>query len=85
MSLCKYKNMFGAPRLGIHALRDPFFDTALIDVAVVVASAYVINKYFINYNFWYILIIIFIIGIISHRAFCVRTTVDKFLFPNGNE
>jgi hypothetical protein len=23
-----------------------------------------------------------LIGIISHRAFCVRTTVDKWVFPN---
>ncbi len=82
MSLCKYKNMFGTPRLGNHALRDPFFDTAIIDVAMTIATAYIINMYFTNYSFWYILIIIFIIGILSHRLFCVRTTVDKFLFPN---
>jgi LEA14-like dessication related protein len=24
---------------------------------------------------------LFIVGIISHRAFCVRTTVDKWVFP----
>jgi hypothetical protein len=25
--------------------------------------------------------VLFIVGIISHRAFCVRTTVDKWVFP----
>ena len=85
MSLCKYKNMFGVPRTGIHTLRDPFFDIAINDVAVVVVSAYIINMYFTNYSFLYILIIILMIGILAHRAFCVRTTVDKFLFPNVDE
>ena len=85
MSLCKYKNMFGEPRLGNHALRDPFFDTAIIDVIITAAAAYAINMYFTNYSFLYVLIIILMIGILAHRAFCVRTTVDKFLFPNVDE
>ena len=85
MSLCKYKNIIGMPRTGIHSLRDPFFDIAINDVAVVAVAAYIINMYFTNYSFWYILIIIFIIGILSHRLFCVRTTIDKFLFPYLNE
>ena len=81
MGLCKYKNMFGEPRTGSHAIRDPIFNTALIDVGMTVVGAFVISNV-IQYNFWYVLIILFIIGIISHRAFCVRTTVDKFLFPD---
>ena len=85
MSLCKYKNMFGVPRLGNHALRDPIFDIAVIDVIITAAASYAINMYFTNYSFWYILIIIFIIGILAHRLFCVSTTVDKFLFPNVKE
>ena len=85
MSLCKYKNIIGIPRTGIHALRDPFFDIAINDVAVVVVSAYIINMYFTNYSFLYVLIIILMIGILAHRVFCVRTTVDKFLFPNVDE
>jgi hypothetical protein len=28
---------------------------------------------------------LFIVGIISHRAFCVRTKVDKLIFANIKE
>jgi hypothetical protein len=28
-------------------------------------------------------LVLFILGIIFHRLFCVRTTVDKLLFPNA--
>jgi hypothetical protein len=31
----------------------------------------------------YTIIGVFISGIIIHRLFCVRTTVDKLLFPNA--
>jgi len=33
-----------------------------------------------GYNFLYILIGLFLLGIVAHRVFCVRTTVDKVLF-----
>jgi hypothetical protein len=28
---------------------------------------------------------LFILGIILHRMFCVRTTVDRLVFPNVKE
>ena len=57
-----------------------FFNTAIVDVIVTIIGAFIISKY-TDYSFIIILIIIFILGIILHRIFCVRTTVDKFLFP----
>jgi len=33
------------------------------------------------HSFLYTAICLFILGIILHRLFCVRTTVDKILFP----
>ena len=36
-----------------------------------------------EYDFYKILIALFILGIILHRLFCVRTTIDKLLFPNS--
>jgi len=50
-------------------------------VAATVVVAFIIARVF-DFVFWKSLVVLFIIGIISHRAFCVRTTVDKFLFPN---
>ena len=82
MSLCQYKNVLGVPREGIHRLRDPIFDTALNDVIMTIVIAFVIS-WGLNYQFGVVLLIIFVLGIILHRTFCVRSTVDKFLFPNS--
>ena len=77
MIFCKYKNIFGKPKEGPHSYR--LFNIAIIDVIFTIILAYII-KYVSNYNFINILIILFIIGIISHKLFCVNTTVNNFLF-----
>jgi hypothetical protein len=46
-----------------------------------VVVAFIIARTF-GLVFWKSLVALFIIGIVSHRAFCVRTTVDKWVFPN---
>jgi hypothetical protein len=79
LSLCRYKDIFGRPREGAHAYR--LFDIAVVDVAATVFVAFIIARLF-GLSFWKSLVVLFIIGIISHRAFCVRTTVDKWVFPN---
>lgn len=76
-NLCKYKNIFGKPNEGAHSYR--IFDIAIVDVLLTILLAYAIS-FFTNYKFIYVLLFTFIAGIISHRLFCVRTTVDKLLF-----
>lgn len=78
LGFCKYKNMFGEEKSGIHSYR--FFGMAIADVIMTIIAAYLIYL-FSGYSFWIILGAMFVLGIISHRIFCVRTTVDKFLFP----
>ena len=78
MSLCPYKNVFGAPGEGAHSLR--VFDIAIVDVVATILVALVVS-YISNIGFPYILISLFILGILLHRFFCVRTTIDKLLFP----
>ncbi len=78
MSLCKYKDIIGKPNTGIHSYR--IFNIAYIDVLVTLLGAYVISLY-VSYTFTTVAIVVFIVGIIAHRLFCVRTTVDKTLFP----
>jgi hypothetical protein len=78
VDLCEYKDIFGHPREGAHAYR--LFDIAVVDVAATIVVAFVISRIF-GIPFWKSLIAMFVIGIISHRAFCVRTTVDTWLFP----
>jgi hypothetical protein len=80
VDLCKYKNMFGEPGTGAHSYR--FFNIAVVDVILTVLAAYFFS-WLTKYSFFYSLVTFFILGIIAHRAFCVRTTVDKFLFPNA--
>jgi hypothetical protein len=79
MSLCKYKNIFGEENTGVHQYR--IFDIAIIDVLCTIILAYIITKIY-NFNFSNTLIIVFIIGILMHKLFCVRTTIDKVLFTH---
>jgi fatty acid desaturase len=79
ISLCPYKNLLGKPNTGLHKYR--LFNIAVFDVAVVVFVCYII-AFYTKYNFWITLVIVFLSGIIIHRIFCVRTGVDKILFPN---
>jgi hypothetical protein len=80
--LCKYKDIIGKPNTGIHSYK--LYGISVLDVLVVVGAAYVIDAVFLPSRFrgfWRVLFILFITGIIVHRLFCVRTTIDKLLFP----
>jgi hypothetical protein len=77
MSLCKYKNALGIPRKGIHSYR--FLDIAIADVTMTIFFALFIS-YIFKISFFYTSITLFTLGIVLHRLFCVRTTVDKWLF-----
>ncbi len=77
MNLCKFKDMFGKPNTGLHSIR--IFNIAIVDVLLTVLLAYIIANTF-HTRFYVTLIALFIIGIILHRLFCVKTTIDKFLF-----
>jgi hypothetical protein len=80
MDLCKYKNLFGKLGTGIHSYR--IFNIAYLDILVTVVVAYGLSKLF-RTPFLYTLIAFFILGILIHRLLCVRTTIDKLLFPNA--
>ena len=74
---CNYKNILGEPGKGIHT---HIMGLAYIDIIFTIIGAYLITCIFPNINLWYCLLILFIIGIICHRLFCVRTKVDRLLF-----
>ena len=77
-NLCKYKNALGKPGKGIHSYR--IFNIAIMDVIMTLIVALILS-YLFNIKFIYLSLILFILGIILHRIFCVRTTIDKLLFP----
>jgi hypothetical protein len=82
IDLCRYKDIFGRPREGAHAYR--IYNIAIVDVAATIIVAFILSRAF-ALSFWKSLVGLFLIGIISHRAFCVRTTVDKWVFPKVNQ
>ena len=80
MSFCKYANILGAPNQGIHKYR--FMGLAIVDVIMTIGLGLLIAHYFKKDKLKTILTL-FILGIVLHRLFCVRTTIDKALFPNA--
>ena len=77
--LCKYKNLFGEPNVGLRKYR--VFDIAILDVAVTILIVWLISWNF-KLPFLLTLVVVFILGIFVHRLFCVRTGLDKKLFPD---
>ena len=78
MDLCKYKDIFGKPNTGVHKYR--LFGLAIVDVILTIIGGYLI-AIFLKLPILYTIIVLFVIGILFHRLFCVRTTIDKLLFP----
>lgn len=76
---CLYKNILGKPNKGVHSYR--FANVAIVDVIMTIIVAFIISAVF-AISFWKVLAVSFILGIVLHRFFCVRTTVDKLLFTN---
>lgn len=77
VDLCKYKDIFGGVGTGFHSYR--IFDIAIFDVIGTILMAYLFS-YMFNIDFIRILLILFLLGIILHHLFCVKTRIDKLLF-----
>ena len=76
--LCQYKDMLGKVGEGVHSYR--IANIAIFDVLGVILGAFFLHALFPAYSTLYIMAILFVLGIIFHRIFCVRTTVDRWLF-----
>jgi len=74
---CEYKELLGVPGKGAHTHIMGF---AWRDTVATIVGGLIIALVF-KFNVLYTIISLFIIGIIAHRLFCVRTTFDKILFP----
>lgn len=76
---CKYKDVLGKPKEGFHKYR--IMNISILDVLATILLAKTIQYYIVpDKNIWLILILCFISGIILHRIFCVKTTIDRLLF-----
>lgn len=74
---CQYKDSLGIPETGFHT---HYMGIAIMDVvATLVLTEMVV--YFFNTPRLLTLGALLITGVVLHRLFCVRTVVDKYLFP----
>ena len=86
--------MFGIPGEGIRQ-HYRILDISMVDVLVVVLVSVLLSRVgiptlrishrdppfvFKHTGFLKIALCLFLIGVVAHRVFCVRTTVDKVLF-----
>jgi hypothetical protein len=78
--LCKYRNALGVPGKGAHSIR--LGGVAVVDVIMTLVGAYIIARW-ARASFAWTAAGLFLVGIILHRLFCVRTTIDRLLFPNA--
>jgi len=74
---CQYKDSLGIPSKGFHT---HMMGIAIGDViaTIILCEAIV---YFFDTPRMITFLAVFFTGIVLHRFFCVRTTLDKFLFP----
>ena len=69
--LCKYRDVFGKPRQGIHSYR--FLGIAIVDSVLTIFLAFLL-AWLLNKSFIWTLIILFVIGQLMHILFCVGTS-----------
>jgi hypothetical protein len=80
--LCQYKDLLGKVGQGIHSYR--IYNIAIVDVLFTILGAFIIHLFLPEYRFTLILAVLFLLGIILHRIFCVKTTVDKLIFDKND-
>ena len=54
-------------------------DIAIVDVLFTLLVALILS-YMFGVEYWKMALGMFVLGIVLHRVFCVRTTIDKLLF-----
>lgn len=74
---CKYKDIFGKPKQGIHSYR--IFGMAFVDLFLTFVLAYLIYIY-TKYSYLSIFLFLIILSIIIHKLMCVDTTLTKLIF-----
>lgn len=77
MDLSQYSGMFGEPGKGVHTHVGGI---AMADVLMTVLAAWLLHRVWPRYSFWMWLVGLFVLGILLHRLFGVRTVVDRWMF-----
>ena len=79
--LCKYANAFGAAGTGAHALRDPIFGLAVVDIAATVVLALIVWQFVLKrrHNFFLVFFGLWAVGVALHLLFCVHTPITDII------
>lgn len=75
MNLCKWKDIFGKPKEGMHKHR--IFGMAAVDLVATILLAYVISLSVPRWNFFIILAVLLALSVVVHKMFCVKTTLSE--------
>jgi hypothetical protein len=75
--LCTYKNALGKPDEGLHRYRIGGF--ALVDILLTAGLALIASRAF-HSSFVVVFLILLIIAIGVHEAFCVNTRLNALIF-----
>jgi len=73
----EYRHIFGKEGEGVHSVR--LYNIAIIDVLLTIIFSIIIS-YTFNMNLIITLINMFLLAIISHYLFGVKTTINNYLF-----
>lgn len=81
-SLCKYSNALGEPGKGVHSVRAG--GLALVDLLGTAGLSYLIARYGLGRTdvlaFVLVFVILMLVAILLHEAFCVNTRLNAYLF-----
>jgi hypothetical protein len=80
MGLCAYKNVFGAPREGVHAHRT--FGLATVDLIMTVIGGMLLNYLILGatvYGYVVAPLMLWLVGTFLHTVFCVDTPITRKL------
>jgi len=82
-SLCQYRDILGKAGEGIHSYR--LFGVAIADVVMTIIAAWLIWRFIFPKTYFLVVLgVLFLAGILLHRLFCVKTTIDSLIFGGGN-
>jgi hypothetical protein len=76
INFSQYKDSLGIPGKGFHT---HILGVAWRDVVATIVGGLILALIF-KWNILYTIIVLFILGILLHHLFGVKTTADKFLF-----
>jgi hypothetical protein len=69
-SFCEMKDIFGKPNEGVH--RHRFLGIAVVDTGMTLIAAFLLSFIF-KQKWWIMFIILFLLGFVLHKIFCVKT------------